>query len=205
MTYLSLYDLTSKGKARLRRAGETRGIHQLVWTLFSDGPDRKRDWLYSYDTATKQITVRSQRKPVESPYLKQKELRKEYFSPEEGDVYFIRCDFNPTSVRNGKQIDRVIDARKQGYTGEDVWYSEYMGWWQHPARRERFGYEVVDLLPVHHEQREDPHKRRKISVATVVGQLRVTDPEKFQNMLRHGIGKEKGYGCGLVLAKRVSA
>ena len=30
--------------------GDGYSLHKLVWTLFSDGPDRKRDFLYRYES-----------------------------------------------------------------------------------------------------------------------------------------------------------
>ena len=35
------------------------------------------------------------------------------------------------------------------------------------------------------------------------GRLKVTDAAKFENALRTGIGTRRGYGCGMLLARRV--
>jgi len=37
-----------------------------------------------------------------------------------------------------------------------------------------------------------------LSVATYEGLLTVTEPERFVHGLTHGIGRAKGYGCGLL-------
>ncbi|MBF4460963.1 MULTISPECIES: type I-E CRISPR-associated protein Cas6/Cse3/CasE [unclassified Rathayibacter] len=42
-----------------------------------------------------------------------------------------------------------------------------------------------------------------LNVATFVGRLRVTDQLRCQEALRHGIGRAKGYGCGLLLLSRL--
>lgn len=41
-----------------------------------------------------------------------------------------------------------------------------------------------------------------VNVVTFVGRLRVTDQPLFQEALRRGIGRAKGYGCGLLLLSR---
>ena len=47
--------------------------------------------------------------------------------------------------------------------------------------------------------------KRLIEYSTLdfAGILEVTDPERFQNTLFNGIGPAKGFGCGLLLVRRV--
>lgn len=42
-----------------------------------------------------------------------------------------------------------------------------------------------------------------LNVATFVGRLQVVDQQLFRNALRHGVGRAKGYGCGLLLLSRI--
>ncbi|PPI56706.1 type I-E CRISPR-associated protein Cas6/Cse3/CasE [Rathayibacter toxicus] len=42
-----------------------------------------------------------------------------------------------------------------------------------------------------------------LGIATFIGRLRISDEKLFQNTLRHGIGRAKGYGCGLLLLSKL--
>ncbi|MGJ0489363.1 type I-E CRISPR-associated protein Cas6/Cse3/CasE [Methylobacter sp.] len=46
-------------------------------------------------------------------------------------------------------------------------------------------------------------KKAGFSSVDFAGQLRVTDMEKFEQALFHGIGRSKAFGCGLLLIQRV--
>jgi len=46
-------------------------------------------------------------------------------------------------------------------------------------------------------------KKAGFSSIDFTGQLRVTDTEKFEQALFHGIGRSKAFGCGLLMIRRV--
>lgn len=46
-------------------------------------------------------------------------------------------------------------------------------------------------------------KKAGFSSVDFTGQLRVTDTEKFEQALFHGIGRSKAFGCGLLMIRRV--
>lgn len=46
-------------------------------------------------------------------------------------------------------------------------------------------------------------KKAGFSSVDFTGQLRVTDTEKFEHALFHGIGRSKAFGCGLLMIRRV--
>ncbi|MBD9358284.1 type I-E CRISPR-associated protein Cas6/Cse3/CasE [Methylomonas sp. EbA] len=48
-------------------------------------------------------------------------------------------------------------------------------------------------------------KGRKAGFSSIdfTGQLQITDVEKFEQALFHGIGRSKAFGCGLLMIRRV--
>lgn len=125
-----------------------------------------------------------------------------------GQDWVFRLTANPVhSVRGpdggrGKRLGHVTAARQQ------EWLLSRVGSW---------GFEIVDSSASRGDMKPVPqlavHSRNQITfvrrtdgagrsvtlnVATFDGTLRVTDPELLRAALTHGVGRAKGYGCGLI-------
>jgi CRISPR system Cascade subunit CasE len=129
---------------------------------------------------------------------------------EEGHHYAFRLTANPV------HSERRPDGRRGKVYGH-VTVSQQEGWLL--ARQERSGFAIADApddrrvdldgtpLPAARalaivDRRTLAFSRREtkvtLRVATYEGLLRVTDRDAFVHALTHGIGRAKGYGCGLL-------
>ena len=99
-------------------------LHQAVWDLFGDRPDRERDFLYRLETIGKWPVVYavSERRPADSSELWDIET-KEYSPKVKADMrlgFTVRV--NPTRKRDGKRHDVVMDWKykiRSGDAGEE--------------------------------------------------------------------------------------
>lgn len=123
---------------------------------------------------------------------------------EAGQEWVFRLTANPVhNVRGsdgarGKRMGHVTAAQQQEWL---------------LSRTEKWGFVIVDSsgeFPapqlVVHGRRQVAFERRTdgagrsvtLSVATFDGTLRVVDPDLLRRALTHGVGRAKGYGCGLI-------
>ena len=214
----------AKDDSRLWRAlGDAYAFHRLVWELFADGPDRRRDFLYRLENqgagegqVVYTVSARPPASPPDSPWL----VATKPYDPQvrEGQRFVFSLRANPVISRRddkGRQRrhDVVMDAKHQYRTrGEEVpplpqLVREAAGAWLE-ARASRAGFSVdsQSLRAEGYRQQRwiKPRGKREISISTVdfTGLLSVTDSEVFRQTLFKGIGPAKGFGNGLLLIKR---
>lgn len=105
-------DLNEVGELARLAATNLYRTHQLVWNLFDNTPDQKRDYLYRRDTLNGQIIfyVVSLRAP--SPRSKLWEVETKPYSPviAPGESMAFRVRINPVIERPGEQV-RDADGR----------------------------------------------------------------------------------------------
>lgn len=116
-----------------------------------------------------------------------------------GRLFHFRLRANPTvkKARPGRQGNRVPLVHEQ----------QQFDWLQRQA--DRGGFRLLhaqitraerqkDWIPARDE--EEGPKRRPLTLYTVQfdGLLQVTDPDRFGETLRRGIGPAKAFGCGLL-------
>ena len=196
--------------------------HRFLWRFFSDSADRRRDFLFRRDDARGRplfYTV-SSRPPSRTEGIwdvEAKEYRPRIIN---GEVLSFLLRANPVrsrrdAARRQLRHDVIMDARKiheaQGAsTGTpipraDIVQEAASGW-----LAERAGGSGFHLLDV----RADGYMQHRfwkrgaahpISISTVefTGTLRVLEAETFVQTLFNGIGHSKGFGCGLLLVRRV--
>jgi CRISPR system Cascade subunit CasE len=119
-------------------------------------------------------------------------------------------------TRNGKRHDVVMDAKQRlrwkelhpeerpalntlAYEAGTTWLA---------SRAETHGFNIAPAtLLVDGYRTHTVHRRRRtpicLSTLDFTGVLTVVDPEKFLSTLYGGIGPAKGFGCGLLLVKRI--
>jgi len=189
-------------KVAEERKGKIQGIHMLVCSLFSTGPQwsRAKDpFLYAREVREQALDVlfiRSQSKPKANPFFELGPIRKVTTGFEKGERFLFQCDFNPTKTKQGSLVDIVTDEQqnsKQPRTREELVFE----WWQ--KREEHKGFRVHALRTAFHRKYDMPRDGRCMSVMRVVGDIEVADPKKFQSFFETGIGKEKAKGCGMLL------
>jgi len=190
--------------------------HRLIWALFADGPDRRRDFLWRENGPGSFMTL-SVRKPSDPHGLFDLEEPK-VFAPAlaPGDRLGFRLRANATVARpdgkaRGKRADVVMNAihalseheRAEARRGAIVTAGRA---WLH-AQGGRHGFHIDDDVVVDgYDQRRVPRDSQRaveFSSLDFEGRMTVRDPALFLNQLARGFGRAKAFGCGLMLIRRV--
>lgn len=237
-------DTPSLSRARLRRDldgptlarallerdpnANVAAAHRLVWTLFADGPQRRRDFLWRAQTpgsiATTTFYLLSTRPPVDRLGIFELDPPKP-FAPalKPGDRLRFALRANPVVTRKDaagrpRRHDVVMDAllRSGAARGDRAErrrsaIDEAARMW-FEGQGERYGFALVrerSGAPLFradgYEQRVIPRERgRPVSFSEIdlEGVLEVREPQRFLDALRRGFGKAKAWGCGLMLIRR---
>ena len=200
-----------------------RGVyeaHQALWEVFSDGPKRKRDFLYRETDPGVFLTV-SSREPGPRPQLVAVDTKPYAPRLRAGERVLFSLRVNPvrkTRDEHGRQVrhDIVQDVRKrlmaEGAVGKALptrleLAERTAGAWL-AARRDALGLEVdADTLMVEAYDNQRFRKERGgpmvvVSTLDLRGFATVADPEALRGALFKGIGPAKAFGCGLLLVRR---
>lgn len=189
--------------------------HRLVWSVFADGPERERDFLWRREERPGRFLALSRRKPREDGALF--DVATKPFEPvlAPGDRLAFALKFNPTVERKGVgRTDVVMDLLKPTPSGERAavrlaYAQEATEAWLR-ARTERDGFALHALIvDGYRVERFGRTKRRRgsteagiIGVVDARGVLEVRDPTAFLARLAAGFGRAKAFGCGLMLIRR---
>lgn len=220
-------------RARLRKdapAAALRGVllpnddsaraavsHRLVWALFSDGPDRRRDFLWR-EEADGVFYFLSERPPVDPHFLFELEPPKE-FAPvlKVGDRLRFRLRANATKAKatgpsqRGKPVDVVMDALhsldRAGRAAKRSQIVRERGieWLAAQASRSGFALDSQDVQVLSHRVLTMPRDggKARLGVLDFEGTLSVREPDRFVEALQHGFGRAKAFGNGLMLIRHV--
>jgi CRISPR system Cascade subunit CasE len=180
---------------QLRRDGcvaDTYTMHQEIWDLFATPIKTPRDFLYRVSEQNKQTTVLvvSARLPVNSS---QWQVRSKEYHPQValGDVLSFTLHVNPTKSYHGKRHAIVVSEYKD----------HVVDWLCQQGKKRGFDLQEVDHT---HQQECFTRGGHQISFLAydIEGILKVTDADLFKATLQKGLGKERGFGCGLLLVAR---
>jgi CRISPR system Cascade subunit CasE len=207
-------------------AGLTRGdgyaAHQLVWRLFGSSPAQPRDFLFRDESAARRsFYLVSARPPEDRQNVWDLDIKAYAPQLRAGERLSFRLRANPVRSTRGdegkvKRHDVVMDLKTRLKAMDEHeplpplpaivqeagfrWLSERAG---------RHGFRVDEgAVRVEGYRQHRLHKGRQrahIQLSTVDynGTLTVTDPELFQQALYRGVGPAKGFGCGLLMVKRL--
>ena len=216
-------------------------IHSMIWELFSESEDQKRDFLYRMDIKNSRpvIYTVSQREPNYLGNLWNIETKPYNPQISEGMSLGFTLRANPVVKKTvpsnkgmkGKQSrhDVVMDAKwrireKSGKDAGAVNMSKLIqqeGFRWLANRSDRCGFSIDPKNDFEEDSDEESRKvrvdaytqhkfiqgakKRAISLSTLdyTGVLTVTDKGKFTEALYHGIGPAKGFGCGLMMIRRI--
>lgn len=210
-------------RAQLRSA---YGIHQLLWGLFSDTPDRTRDFLFREETrdrldpsesAFRAYTL-SARRPVDRTGTLVVEERVLEPVLEQGDRLRFSTRVNPVvrhyeDARKHKQRHDVVMDTKRRLLAEnaslpqlpDLVRQASLEWFRKQSALGGFSFGDDDVAADGYRQ----HRFRKrggaevrLSTVDLEGVLTVVDPERFRETWCKGLGPAKGFGCGLIMLRR---
>ena len=199
--------------------------HQLVWQLFPDQPDKKRDFLFREERIGASIGFYLLSSEPPSAAQELFDVQTKPFNPvlTQGMKLGFRLTANPTvskklnpDDKRSKRFDVMMHAKKQlqqqGETDkkriQQAMTEAAQGWLMDEKRQRDFGFRI-DIVPdiVASEQHHTAKKGIKGSIqftsVDYQGVLTVTDPELFKAKLYEGIGRAKAFGCGLMLICRI--
>ena len=203
-------------------AGAMDAHHRLIWTLFADTPDRKRDFLWRADGRGR-FYVLSVRQPISNTLFQPIETKA--FEPvlKKNDRLAFSLRVNATRDRARGQMDstqphknrrvdivmhalREIPGHKKGdRAAKRLEKAQIVAheWMIH--RSTTGGFKLDDLVVNNYSVIALPRRKKQhanFGVLDLSGILIVTEPETFLARLGIGFGRAKAFGCGLMLIRR---
>lgn len=186
--------------------------HRLLWAAFSDGPERRRDFLWRDEREGRFLTL-SARPPAPGDLFEEPEVKP--FAPHlaRGDRLGFALRANATRQRKGAgRVDVVMDALhgvpRDERAGERMATAQSAGadWLAEQGARHGFRLVGVDaqdysvaVLPGYRGPRRG---QPQFGILDMTGLIEVTDPAALLAQLARGFGRARAYGCGLMLIRR---
>ncbi len=215
---LELASLPAAAPQLWRARGDAYALHHLVWELFSDGPERRRDFLYRHEEGV--IYAVSQRPPRQDwagaalavkPYAPKLAAGQVLAFSLRANPIISRKDENRRQQRHDVVMEAKKDLERQGLA-KDKWppLSELtrqagLAWLAARAEAHGFAFEpravMVEGYRQHQFDKRGGRGRVRLSTLDFSGRLQVADPARLVEVLYHGLGPAKGFGCGLMLVK----
>lgn len=192
-------------------------LHQAVWDLFADGPDRDRDFLYRLDAVGKlpMVYAVSERKPQDAKCIWLIESKDYTPQVKAGMRLGFTVRVNPVCKKEGKRHDVVMDAKYKMRTAspeqakrkaaQEI-IAEACGKWI-DERAEKNGFKLVQFRSDGYQQmrlyKKNGGEPIRYSTVDITGALEVINEKFFTDMLFGGLGPAKGFGCGLMLVRKI--
>lgn len=183
--------------------------HRLLWAVFSDGPDRRRDFLWREEDRGRYLAL-SRRPPIDDHHLF--EIDSKPFEPAlgEGDRLRFTLRLNAVATRKDeagkpKRRDLVLEGLRRFPENEYALHRELVAmetgaaWLQGQGEKSGFEVEEVDACAYRKVRME---RNVTFGLLDLDGRIRVQEPEPFLTSLADGFGKAKAFGCGLMLIMR---
>ena len=207
--------------------------HQWLWQFFPGSEKQIRDFIFrrhSVDGVPRFYVV-SQRMPVALSEAWQVQSRAYDPQLQNGQRLSFHLCANPVvSKKNilgkSQRHDVVMQAKKNLVLAPDmVTSSACKGWsaegpqnkpllyelahtscvtWL-DSRADKHGFKVVAARVDAYQQHRAGKRDIRFSTVEFAGELQVTDPALFQQVLFNGLGHAKGFGCGLLLVKKADS
>jgi len=192
--------------------------HHLVWSLFADSADRKRDFLWR-QTGMGAFFILSARWPEDRHGLFEIDEPKP-FTPNlaPGDRLGFSLRANPVvrrrhpSHRRSAKHDVVMDALRSHAKGEranqrfEIIHEQGFAWLDRQGQKAGFRIDsadvAVDGYGQHRIARTGLVPAMLYSTLDFEGILTVSDPTTLLPAIAHGFGAATAYGCGLMLIRR---
>lgn len=204
----ALAPLLLPSEAGLRRSAS----HNLLWSIFSDGAERRRDFLWREEGEGQFLTL-SARPPVQTDLFEPHRVKE--FAPAlaAGDRLEFSLRANATRLKRGQErVDVVMDALrsipKEARAEERMRLAQTEGAAWLARQGEKAGFRLVaaqtedysvEVLEGHRGQRKG---QPQFGILDMTGRIEVTEPAAFLAQLAQGFGRAKAFGCGLMLIRR---
>ena len=207
--------------------GDTYPTHELIWKFFADDYDRKRDFLYRYESIAglPGFYCVSARQPLGFSGIW--EIVSKPYDPQLVDGQYLQFDLRANPVKKRSipgthgEKERIVrhdvvmaEKKRMGYkdlspaerpSEQEIVHRAGLAWLMEKGGNHGFAIEA-GTVRVGGYRRQSFHKRTEshpISFSTLEfsGMLRVEDVDLFTRTLFEGIGPSKGFGCGLLMVK----
>jgi CRISPR system Cascade subunit CasE len=220
--YMSRLSLTGSEAKRVLAGGVYRH-HQALWALFSDSPERARDFIYRRMEDEPGLTFLAVSARIPSDRYGIWSVESKEYNPQLTSGESLRLSLRANPVRTGQnsygkqaRFDVVMDRKKtlrdrgiaRNAMPPQAAIVQKAGTEWLMARQGTLGLEIEPdgFRADGYSILEMPRGRgkAKVRIATVdfEGFCRVSDPELLKAALFKGIGPAKAFGCGLLLVKR---
>jgi len=190
-------------------------LHQAVWNLFGDNPDRRRDFLYRLECLGRLpfVYTVSSRIPNDAKGLWCIESKEYAPKLDKGMKLGFSVRVNPTVKRDGKRHDVVMDAKYKARTNDSSkgvsmqeLIADSCGKW-FKKRVQENGFKILQFRADSYQQIQFNKVRGgkpvRYSTVDITGVLEVIGQKLFDDVLFQGCGPEKGFGCGLMLVRKI--
>lgn len=186
--------------------------HNLLWSVFADGPERRRDFLWRADSDGSYLAL-SARTPKQLDLFELHEIKEFAPSLAPGDRLDFLLRANATRMkRGGKRVDVVMDALNEVPRGArasarmEAAQREGAEWLERQGGNAGFRLIDASVQDYSTETIPDPRGRRagalRFGILDMTGQVEVSDPTLFISQIGQGFGRAKAFGCGLMLIRR---
>lgn len=207
--------------------GDAYRDHALIWRLFP-GDGMRRDFLFRRqkdEAGPLSYYVVSQRAPQPVPGMLA--VQSKPYQPQLATGDWLRFDLraNPVIARKAevgtsRRHDVLMDAKKQVEQSEmrdeldksdqanrsnEAMNAAALQWLFKRAPEWGLSLREESVLPTGYSQHRLRHGGRQIAFSSLDyhGLAQVTDPERLAKALTLGVGRARGFGCGLLLVRRV--
>lgn len=190
--------------------------HHLLWSVFADHADRKRDFLWR-EERDGSFLVLSERPPTPNDLFQTHRTKVYEPSLSAGDRLQFSLRVNATRTKRTpkpQRVDVVMDALQKVESYEraqkrmEIAHVEGTAWLSRQALKSGFAvidtnledYSTVALpRPSTSRRRQD---RLSLGILELTGTLVVEEPDAFIAQVMQGFGRAKAFGCGLMLLRR---
>ena len=191
--------------------------HHLVWSLFADRQDRRRDFLWREMEPGVFLILSARRPPDQHPVLEVDEPKPYAPALEAADRLRFSLRANPVvrrrdaSQTRSTKHDVVMDALRFRSSGDRAEHrlaeigKQGFAWLERQAETAGFEVRMEEVRIDRYQQHRVLRKSAPpISFATLdyEGVLVVRDPAALLSGIARGFGAAKAYGCGLMLIRR---
>jgi CRISPR system Cascade subunit CasE len=189
---------------------------RLVWTLFADSEDRKRDFLWREDS-TRRLYILSPRPPEDRHQLFNVETKRFEPTLTAGDRLVFSLRANATisrprgDARAGKRDDvvmavlRTTPKNERSEARKKIIRHEGLIWLRRQGITAGFDFDEGDVSVDGYEPltiRGNGRSSLRLSVIEFNGMLTVREPNIFISKVARGFGRGKAFGLGLMLLRR---
>ena len=194
--------------------------HSLVWALFADGPERRRDFLWR-EMRPGEFLILAARRPADPHKLFALECKP--FAPALRPGQRLRFDLRANPViavpdpekpgQRGRRSDVVMQKLFRIAPGERAGAREAVvrdagaSWLARKGEAAGFAIDSDRLYIDGYDQVRIPRDGACAIVFSTLafqGVLTVHDPSRFLASLARGYGAAKAFGCGLMLIRRAA-